>query len=138
MSGKVNKRGFAEEIAFEHGLSVNEALSLIDTYNNTLVRLLVTGKNRVGADIDGVSMTGLGIFERVKRAERWARNPQTGDRVKVAAITAVRFRPGQALAKMVAGKMGLPVGRGAAAKAPKSVPSKKVAAALAAASEKDQ
>lgn len=138
MGSKINKRGFAEEIAFEHGLSVSEALNLIDTYNDTLARLLVSGKSRVGADIDGVAMTGLGIYDIVHRAARFARNPQTGDRVHVPATRAIRFRPGQALLKMVAGKMPLPKDRGAAAKAPKSVPSKKIAAQLAAAAEKDQ
>lgn len=116
----MNKRAFAEELALGYNLSVPEALGIIDAVFDTMIRTLVNRTDRVGNPVTKISVTGVGTFEVVKRAERFARNPQTGDRVKVNAVEVVRYRPGQAFADMVAGKQALPEGRSAAAKAPKT------------------
>ncbi len=44
-----------------------------------------------------VSIAGLGIFSVKARAARMARNPKTGEQVKVAAPTVPKFRAAQAL-----------------------------------------
>ncbi|MFS0704660.1 HU family DNA-binding protein [Cellulomonas sp. 179-A 9B4 NHS] len=49
-----------------------------------------------------VTLTGFGTFEPVARAERFARNPRTGETVRVAATTVTRFRPGAGLRAAVA------------------------------------
>jgi DNA-binding protein HU-beta len=61
-----------------------------------------------GAVIDGdkVSLTGFGTFEQVHRPARTARNPRTGDAVKVAAATVPKFRAGQAFKDEVNGSKG--------------------------------
>lgn len=46
---------------------------------------------------DDVSIAGLGIFSVKTRAARMARNPKTGEQVKVAATRVARFRPAKAL-----------------------------------------
>lgn len=54
----------------------------------------VTGSLKKG---DEVSIAGLGIFSVKTRAARMARNPKTGEQVKVAATRVPRFRPAKAL-----------------------------------------
>jgi len=44
-----------------------------------------------------VSIAGLGIFSAKARAARTARNPKTGETVKVAATTVPKFRAAKAL-----------------------------------------
>lgn len=44
-----------------------------------------------------VSIAGLGIFSVKARAARMARNPKTGEQVKVAATTVPKFRAAKAL-----------------------------------------
>ena len=81
-----------------------------------------------GAVIDGdkVSLTGFGTFEQVDRPARTARNPRTGEAVRVAAATVPKFRAGQAFKDEVNGSKG----KKAAAKksAKKAAPAKKAAA----------
>jgi DNA-binding protein HU-beta len=82
-----------------------------------------------------VSLTGFGVFERRARAARMARNPRTGEAVKVKKTTVPAFRPGAgfketvatgkvpAAAKKVAAKKAAP----AKAVAKKAAPAKAVA-----------
>ena len=51
-----------------------------------------------------VSIFGFGVFEKVDRAARTARNPATGGTVDVPATSVPRFRPGQALKDAVSGR----------------------------------
>jgi DNA-binding protein HU-beta len=44
-----------------------------------------------------VSIAGLGIFSTKARAARTARNPKTGEPIKVAATTVPKFRAAKAL-----------------------------------------
>lgn len=46
---------------------------------------------------DQVSVAGFGIFEAKKRAAREARNPRTGETVKVAAMRVPKFRAAKGL-----------------------------------------
>lgn len=46
---------------------------------------------------DEVSIAGLGIFSVKTRAARTARNPKTGEQVKVAATRVPKFRAAKAL-----------------------------------------
>ena len=111
----MNKLQFAEAISEETELSPKEALAVMDVVFSALIKSLVTGKT------DKVSITGLGIFERVWRKPRMSRNPQTGDRIRVEGYWMVVFRPGKAFKDMMRGTKELPVGRSAASKAPKTV-----------------
>jgi DNA-binding protein HU-beta len=52
---------------------------------------------------DSVALTGFGTFSVSERAAREARNPMTGETVKVAAKTVPKFKPGKKLKDAVNG-----------------------------------
>jgi DNA-binding protein HU-beta len=66
-----------------------------------------------------VALVGFGTFERQDRKARTARNPRSGEPVKVKATKVPRFRAGQGFKDVVAGK----------ATAPKLAPAKSTAKA---------
>jgi len=51
---------------------------------------------------DKVSITGFGVFEKRVRAARTARNPRTGEAVKVKKTSVPAFRPGASFKELVA------------------------------------
>lgn len=53
---------------------------------------------------DRIAITGFGVFGVRKRNARTARNPQTGDAIKVAAAKVPGFKAGTSLKAMVNGK----------------------------------
>ncbi|GAA1998432.1 hypothetical protein GCM10009818_06120 [Nakamurella flavida] len=55
-----------------------------------------------------VSISGFGVFEKRARAARTARNPRTGDAVKVKKTTVPAFRPGKYFKDVIAGTVKLP------------------------------
>lgn len=57
---------------------------------------------------DKVTITGFGVFERRPRAARTARNPRTGESVKVKKTTVPTFRPGTLFREVVSGARTLP------------------------------
>ena len=76
---------------------------------------------------DRVAITGFGVFEKRVRAARTARNPRTGESVKVKKTSVPAFRPGQSFKEQVAsGKVAK-----AAAKKTTSAAAKKTTAAKA-------
>lgn len=44
-----------------------------------------------------VQLIGFGTFTTSERAERTAKNPQTGESIKIKACTMPKFKPGKAL-----------------------------------------
>ena len=70
---------------------------------------------------EAVRVPGLGIFNVAARPARQGRNPQTGERIEIAASKAVRFHAGKA----VKDALNPPTRKGAAGK--KSAPPKKSA-----------
>jgi DNA-binding protein HU-beta len=69
---------------------------------------------------DKVAITGFGVFEKRVRAARTARNPRTGEAVKVKKTSVPAFRPGASFKDQVA-----------SGKVPKVAAAKKTAAAKA-------
>ena len=43
-----------------------------------------------------VTLIGFGTFTKTKRKARMGRNPQTGNEIKIPAMTLPKFRPGRA------------------------------------------
>src|SRR5262252_8380585 len=86
---------------------------------------------------DKVSIAGFGVFEKRDRAARTARNPRTGEAVKVRKTSVPAFRPGQTFKELVAaGKLPRTAGAAKktttmAKKTAAAAPAKKVAAAPA-------
>ena len=83
----------------------------MDAVLDAIVRSVVSG--------DRVSVTGFGSFEKVDRPARYARNPQTGERVRVKKTSVPRFRAGQGFKDLVSGTKKLPKNDIAVKKAPK-------------------
>lgn len=85
-----------------------------------------------------VSISGFGVFEKRARAARTARNPRTGDAVKVKKTTIPAFRPGKYFKDVISGtvKLAKPTGTAtsarAAAAAAKAGPAGRATAAKAA------
>src|ERR1043165_9411898 len=73
---------------------------------------------------DKVAITGFGVFEKRVRGARTARNPRTGEAVKVKKTSVPAFRAGASFREMVA-----------AGKVPKVAPAKKAAATKTAAAK---
>jgi DNA-binding protein HU-beta len=78
---------------------------------------------------DKVSITGFGVFEKRVRAARTARNPRTGESVKVKKTSVPAFRPGASFKELVAAGKVPKVAKAAAAK--KAAPAKAVKAVKA-------
>lgn len=81
-------------IADDSGNSKAAVEAVLDTFVEHVQRTLKKGGE--------VSLPGLGKFKVAKRAARTARNPQTGDPVKVAAKRVPKFSPAQDLKAAVA------------------------------------
>ncbi|MFD8548139.1 HU family DNA-binding protein [Streptomyces sp. NPDC059649] len=97
----MNKAQLVEAIADKLGGRQNAA-DAVDAVLDAIVRAVVSG--------DRVSVTGFGSFEKVDRPARYARNPQTGERVRVKKTSVPRFRAGQGFKDLVSGSKKLPKG----------------------------
>ncbi|MER8186894.1 HU family DNA-binding protein [Kitasatospora sp. NPDC094015] len=106
----MNKGQLVEAVAGQLG-SRAAAEEAVDAVLDVMVRAVVAG--------DRVQVTGFGTLEPVERAGRYARNPQTGERVRVKKTTVPRFRPGQGFKDLVSGARKLPKSGPSVAKAPK-------------------
>lgn len=73
---------------------------------------------------DKVSITGFGVFEKRVRAARTARNPRTGETVKVKKTSVPTFRPGTNFKELVAAGRVPKATKAAAGPAKKAAPSK--------------
>ncbi|MFJ4771698.1 HU family DNA-binding protein [Streptomyces uncialis] len=97
----MNKAQLVEAIADKVG-GRQQAADAVDAVLDAIVRAVVGG--------DRVSVTGFGSFEKVERPARYARNPQTGERVRVKKTSVPRFRAGQGFKDLVSGSKKLPKG----------------------------
>ncbi len=77
------------------GLKKKEVVAVLEAQNDLLAKVLKKEKK--------YKLQGLGIFTVRNRKARMARNPQTGEMVKVAAKTVLKFRVGKDLKDKVLG-----------------------------------
>jgi DNA-binding protein HU-beta len=106
-----------------------QATAAVENVVDTIVRAVHKG--------DSVTITGFGVFEQRRRAARVARNPRTGETVKVKPTSVPAFRPGAQFKAVVSGAQRLPsdgpaVKRGVVAGAAKKTAAKKAPAKKAA------
>ncbi len=106
----VNKAQLVEAVADQVG-GRKAAADAVDAVLDVIVRAVVAGER--------VSVTGFGSFEKVDRPARYARNPQTGERVRVKKTSVPRFRAGQGFKDLVSGSKKLPKTGPSVKKAPK-------------------
>ena len=79
------------------------------------VEAVVDAITRAVAKGEKVGITGFGVFEKVERAARTARNPTTGAAVKLKKTSIPKFRPGQGFKDIVSGAKKVPAGTSARA-----------------------
>lgn len=85
----MNKAALVEWVHGKLGGTKVQAEEVVDGMIDEIVHTLKKGGE--------VSLAGLGIFSVKTRAARMARNPKTGEQVKVAATKVPKFRPAKAL-----------------------------------------
>jgi DNA-binding protein HU-beta len=94
----VSKSEFVDAVAQESGLSKGDASNAVDAVLGVIERTLSQGGE--------VSFTGFGKFSVAERGARQGVNPQTGERIQIAASKVPRFSAGSALKKAVKGGGG--------------------------------
>ena len=85
----MNKQALVDMIHQKLGGTKVQAEEVMDSIIEAIMGTLKRG--------DEVSIAGLGIFTVRARAARMARNPKTGEQVKVAATRVPKFRAAKAL-----------------------------------------
>lgn len=89
----MNKTELIAAIAEKAGLSKKDSDAALSAMIESITGALVKG--------DKVSLIGFGTFEVRERAARVGQNPQTGEKIKIAASKAPAFKAGQALKNAV-------------------------------------
>ena len=91
----MTKSEFVDQVASESGLSKGDAEKAVNAVLTTITDTLKRGGD--------VSFTGFGKFSVADRGARQGVNPQTGQRIEIAASKVPRFSAGSALKKSVKG-----------------------------------
>ena len=89
----MTKSEFVDQVASRAGLSKGDATKAVDTVLDTIEETLRRGGE--------VNFTGFGKFSVADRGARQGVNPQTGERIQIAASRVPRFSAGSALKKAV-------------------------------------
>jgi len=92
----VTKSEFVDQVSSESGLSKGDASDAVDA-----VLTVIQGTLQRGGDIN---FTGFGKFSVAERGARQGVNPQTGERIQIAASRVPRFSAGSSLKKAVKGQ----------------------------------
>src|ERR1700759_3559449 len=125
----MNKAELIDVLTDKLGSDRRHATAAVENVVDTIVRAVHKG--------DSVTITGFGVFEQRRRAARVARNPRTGETVKVKPTSVSAFRPVAQFKAVVSGAQRLPaegpaVKRGVVAGAAKKTAAKKAPAKKAA------
>ena len=120
----MNKAELIDVLTEKLGSDRRTATDAVEHVVDTIVRAVHRGES--------VTITGFGVFEQRRRAARGARNPRTGETVKVKPTSVPAFRPGAQFKAVIAGGQKLPA-TGPAVKRGVAAPATKAAAKKAAA-----
>ena len=91
----MTKAEFTDRVAAKSGLSKRDATKAVDAFLDSITEALRGGEQ--------VSFTGFGKFTVAERGARQGVNPQTGERIEIAASKVPRFSAGSALKSAVKG-----------------------------------
>lgn len=89
----MKKSEMMEALAIKTGLSKTECEKVFNATFDLFKDELAKGEK--------VSVAGFGVFKISKRAAREGRNPQTGEKIKIAASKSVSFKAGSEFKKSV-------------------------------------
>lgn len=93
ITSDLNTTAFMEAVAADLDVPIEEARAAVYAVFNTITRATAGGHN--------VTITNFGTFRSVRVPRRMGYNPQTGEKIWVAAHQVVRFRVSDALADLV-------------------------------------
>jgi DNA-binding protein HU-beta len=96
----VNKAQLVEALSTRLGEDKKRTAATVDAFLDTVYRTVQKGEK--------VALTGFGVFEKRDRAARTARNPATGEKVRVKKTSVPAFRAGQEFKNVVNGSKKLP------------------------------
>jgi DNA-binding protein HU-beta len=96
----VNKAQLVEALSTRLGEDKKRTAATVEAFLDTVYRTVQKGEK--------VALTGFGVFEKRDRAARTARNPATGEKVKVKKTSVPAFRAGQEFRNVVNGSKKLP------------------------------
>ena len=96
----MNKTDLINQLAERLDGDKKAAQAAVEGFIDLVQREVQKGRN--------VSISGFGVFEKRARAARTARNPRTGEAVKVKKTTVPAFRPGKYFKDVIAGTVKLP------------------------------
>ena len=89
MAENIGKGDFIDLVAKELGASKADAQRAVTAVLETITANLKKGNK--------ITLTGFGIFDVVQRKARQGHNPQTGEKIKIAARKVPTFKAGKAL-----------------------------------------
>lgn len=89
----MNKQAIVDAVHSVLGTTKVQAEQAVEAVINSVIESLKKGEE--------VSIAGLGIFSVKQRAAREARNPRTGETIKVPAMKVPKFRAAKALKEAV-------------------------------------
>jgi DNA-binding protein HU-beta len=92
---QVTKSEFVDQVSARSGLAKGDATKAVDTVLDVIEETLSRGGE--------INFTGFGKFSVADRGARQGVNPQTGERIQIAASRVPRFSAGSALKKAVKG-----------------------------------
>ncbi|MET4430640.1 HU family DNA-binding protein, partial [Mycolicibacterium sp. 624] len=116
----MNKAELIDVLTDKLGTDRRQATAAVENVVDTIVRAVHKG--------DSVTITGFGVFEQRRRAARVARNPRTGETVKVKPTSVPAFRPGAQFKAVVSGAQRLPAEGPAVKRGATAAPARKAAA----------
>src|SRR6201984_722959 len=96
----MNKAELIDELTRKLETDRRQATAAVENVVHTM--------GRAGHKGDSVTITGFGVFEQRRRAARVARNPRTGETVRVKPTSVPAFRPGAQFKAVVSGAQKLP------------------------------
>ena len=89
----MNKTELVALMAEEAGITKKDAEKALNAF--------IGGVQNAVKDGDKVSLIGFGTFEARERAAREGKNPQTGEKIKIAACKVPAFKAGKAFKDLV-------------------------------------
>src|ERR1700709_2194599 len=116
----MNKAELIDELTKKLQTDRRQATAAVENFVDTVVRAVQKGES--------VTITGFGVFEQRRRAARVARNPRTGETVKVKPTSVAAVRPGSQFKAVVSGAQRLPSEGPAVKRGATAAPARKTAA----------
>ena len=89
----MNKHDLIVTIAHDTGATKSSAAAAVDALLDAMTRALKKG--------DAITFVGFGTFKTTQRRARVAKNPRTGDAIKIPKRRVVRFTAGKTLKSAV-------------------------------------